>query len=218
MDDLMRYGPVCILAITTLAGIRVYFNNAPQPLKMLFHICLVLLLIDGFGYIISDVLREQNKWLANLFLIFSILYVANIFLLILEQEKIKLTIQIFYGAFIVFAFINSLFLQGLSGVQTLTFVIGGVFMIFLSGAYFWQLLVSPDNDRITRDPFFWMSFGLLVYYAGNVPFYGMFNYLERNFYDFTVFYQTYISNAFATFLYLLYLIAFLCRKNYPKSY
>ncbi|MBX2957749.1 MAG: hypothetical protein KF846_16410 [Cyclobacteriaceae bacterium] len=100
--------------------------------------------------------------------------------------------------------------------QTLSYVAGGVFIIFLSGAYFWQLLISSENDKITRDPFFWLSFALIVYFGTKVPFYGMFNYLERDFYDFTVFYHTYISNSFTIFLNVLVSIAFLCRKNYPK--
>jgi hypothetical protein len=215
-SEAIRLGPLLMLVITTLAGIRTYIINAPLALKFLFQLCLVLLAVDCIGIYVRDVMLEDNKWLYNFYFIFCFLYLAYIYLQIIENEGVQLSIQIFFGVFIVFALINSLFIQGLNSVQSLTFVLGGIFMIYLAGAYFWQLLVSHHNDKIIHDPFFWMSFGLIVYYGGNVPFYGMFNYLENNFYDFTVFYLLYISNGFATFLYILYLIAFVCRKSYPK--
>ena len=80
------------------------------------------------------------------------------------------------------------------------------------------MVVSPDNDKVTRDPFFWVSFALVVYFGCTVPFYGMFNYLETYHYEFTVFYHTYISNTFSIVLNVLIMTAFLCRKRFPKSF
>jgi hypothetical protein len=217
-SEVIRLGPLFILLITTLAGVRIYFINAPLALKLLFQLCLVLLAVDSIGIYVRDVLQDDNKWLYNLYFICCFLYLAYIYMQVIEHEGVRVSIQIFFGVFIVFALLNSLFLQGLHAVQSFTFVFGGIFTIYLAVAYFWQLLVSPENDKIMLDPIFWMSFGLIVYYGGNVPFYGMFNYLEKNFYDFTVFYLLYISNGFATFLYIMFLMAFICRKSYPKLY
>jgi hypothetical protein len=95
-------------------------------------------------------------------------------------------------------------------------VVGGSFVMILALAYFWELLVSTENESITRDPFFWFSFGLIVFYGGTIPFMGMLNYLSERFYDFTVLYQLYIFNGFIIFLNSLILVGFLCRKTFQK--
>jgi hypothetical protein len=159
---------------------------------------------------------ESNVWMYNLWFFFYFFYLARIYFEILEREWLRVIIRVFYGGFIVFVLVNSLFLQGFQQFQTLTYVVGGVFLIFLAGAYFWQMLVSTDNRWITRDPFFWLSFALMVNLGGSVPFWGMFNYLEENFYQVTLLYHRYISNGFIIFLNVLVMIAFLCRKNYPN--
>lgn len=201
-----------LVGLTAMVSLRVYFIRAPVPLKRLSHLWLLWFAIELVGLFMP----ESNVWLYNLFLFFYFFYVARIYFEILEAEWLRVVIQVFYGAFIVFTLINSLFIQGLHDLQTLTYVAGGVFVIFLAGAYFWQLLISIDNQWITRDPFFWLSFALLVSLGGSVPFWAMFNYLEENHYQITVLYHRYISNGFTIFLNVLVIIAFLCRKNYPN--
>jgi hypothetical protein len=216
MAQIISFVPLVMIGLTALTGIRVYFINAPTPLRILSQLWLLTFAIEALGYIVRESTDMQNQWMYNLFHFFFIFFLANIFFYVLENERIKLSIQIFYGVFIVFVLLNSLFIQGLTNVQSLTYVVGGVFIIYLSGAYFWQLFVSAGNEKITYDPFFWLSFGLIVYFGGTVPFFGMLNYLQDNFYEFTEFYLLYISNAFAIFLNILVFIAFICRKSYPK--
>jgi hypothetical protein len=206
-----------MMGLTAMVSLRVYFIEAPPALRMLSQLWMMLFAFEVVGFYT----REGNVWIYNLFNFFRFFFLAYIYFQVLERELVRITIQIFYGAFIVFMLINSFFLQGIREFQSLTFVVGGVFVIYLAGAYFWQLLVSPDNEKIMRDPFFWLSFGLVVSLGGSVPFYGMFNYLQKNFYDFTVFYHQFIvTGIFSIFLNVLVMIAFLCRKNYPnpKSY
>ncbi len=222
-----------MVGLTALVSLRVYFIRAPVPLQRLSHLWLLWFAIELVGLFMmveSEVWRDQNLdggslddtdtrsnvWMYNLFMFFYFFYLARIYFDILETEWICNIIQVFYGAFIVFALVNGLFWQGLFVFQSFTYVVGGVFIIFLAGAYFWQLLISTDNQWITRDPFFWLSFALLVSLGGSVPFWAMFNYLEENHYQITVLYHRYISNGFTIFLNVLVIIAFLCRKNYPN--
>ncbi len=216
MTPIITYLPLVVISVTALAGLRVYFIHSPTPLRILSQLWLLTFAIEVLGYIVRELTDKENQWMYNLYHFFFFFFLSTIFFHVLENSRIKLTIQIFYAVFIVFMLINSLFIQGLTNVQSLTYVVGGVFMIYLSGAYIWQLFVSTDNEKISGDPFFWLSFGLIVYCGGTVPFFGMFNYLQDNFYEFTEFYLLYISNAFAIFLNILVLIAFLCRKSYPK--
>lgn len=215
LDQIIPIVPLIVTGIATLIGMRAFFVNAPQPVKMLAQLWIIIFLADLTGHV-AQYFQMENFWFYNLHHFFLFFFLAAIYFKILENELLRISIQIYYGALIVFVIINSLFIQGLFALQTLTYVGGGVFTIYLSVAYLWQLLVSSDNERITRDPFFWLSFALIVYFGGTVPFFGMFNYLQEHFFEFTRFYYVYISNAFSIFLNTLVIVAFLCRKSYQK--
>lgn len=216
--DIVPFLPLVIIGITSLVGLRAFIIGAPEPLKKLSRLWLVLFAVEISGLVLKYVAGKPNKWLFNVFYIFFFLYLASIFARVLESNRVQTVIGFFYFAFIAFAIINAFFIQDVREFHSLTYVVGGIFSIYLSGAYLWQMVVSPDNDKVTRDPFFWVSFALVVYFGCTVPFYGMFNYLETYHYEFTVFYHTYISNTFSIVLNVLIMTAFLCRKRFPKSF
>lgn len=232
--EVFRSLPMVFLSLAVLASLRAFVLNAPLPLKMLSGLLIFSFIVETVGLYLriltpedkvyqflygSDSAGEitQNQWLYNIYNFIAIIMLARIFYYQLSSDNLKVVIQFFYPLFTVFFLWNSFFNQGMLAYQTLTFVAGGSFVMFLSGAYFWELLISSDNEKITQDPFFWFSFGLIVCYGGTIPFHGMFNYLRSNFFDFTVFYYTFISNGFSIFLNILIIIGYLCRKNFQKS-
>src|SRR5690606_8789936 len=206
------------IGITSLIGLRTFIVGAPEPLKQLSRLWLVLFAVEVAGLVLKYVAGKPNKWLFNLFYIFFFFYLSSLFSRVLESNRVRTVIGFFYVTFITFAIINAFFIQDVREFHSLTYVVGGIFSIYLSGAYLWQMVVSPDNDKFTHDPFFWDSFGLVLYFGCTVHFYGMFNYLQSHPYEFTLFYHTYISNTFSILLNLLIMTAFLCRKRFPKSF
>jgi len=107
--------------------------------------------------------------------------------------------------------------SGVTRLQTVMLVTGSLFMIFLSASYFRQLYLSEENEMVNRDPWFWFSFGFILYFGCTVPFLGMFNYLWANYKEFTNFYYLFFCNSFAILLNVLIIIGILCRKNFQKS-
>lgn len=207
--------PLFFIGLAAVISTRAFATSLPLPLKMLSRLCLITFAVELAGHLTRD--QNNNFWIYNIFHVFYYIYLANIYYHTLTSENIKMVIPLFYVTFLLFAIFNTLFLQGMHSLQTYTLVLGGSFMIFLAGAYFWELFTSTENESITRDPFFWFSFGYILYFGGTVPFLGMFNYLSNNFYEFTVFYYRNFSNAFSILLSILIMIGFLCRKNFQKS-
>ena len=216
LSQITPFIPLVFMGIAALTGIRSFFINAPPAVRMLAFLQIVLFGVELIGHITFLFFSLPNHWLYNLWFFFWFMYLASIYFQVLEREFVHVSIQVFYVAFIVFVIINSLFIQGVFKLQTLTYVVGGIFIIYLAVAYFSTLFISSENEKITRDPFFWLSFALIIYFGSTVPFYGMFNYLQENFFEFTEFYVVYISRAFSIFLNILVIIAFLCRRSYPK--
>lgn len=215
-EELKQVIPLFFEGVAVLFSLRAFIYNFPTPLKTLSKIWIAMFLVEMLGHTLKH--SEENYWLYNIFHIPFYFYLAYIYFEILESQTIRTAIQIFYFVFIVFAVFNTIFFQGLFTFQTLTIVFGGCFVSFLAGSYFSQMINSSDNQLITRDPFFWVSFGLAVYFGGTVPFLGMFNYLLRNYPDFHSFYFEYIYYSFSIFLNIIISIAFLCRVSYQKSY
>jgi hypothetical protein len=212
--QIISYLPLIAMALTAGLGSRLLFIPAPYPLKFFARVWLVLLCAEVTGHLIG--LYYSNQWFYNILQAAWVMALSHLYFLVLVNRGLKSVIQIFIALFGVFVVMNSLFIQGFTSLQTITYVAGGLFVIFLAGAYFRQLFGSTDNEKITRDPFFWLSFGLIVYFGGTVPFFGMWNYLLQYFLEFTEFYFSYIYKSFSLFLTILVAIAFVCRKDYPK--
>jgi hypothetical protein len=158
----------------------------------------------------------RNHWLYNLFNPCFYILLAIIYRRVIENPSAKKVIGFFYVVFPLFILANSFFIQGIDSLQTLTIVIGGSFIIVLSCTYFWQLYQSESTETISRDPFFWFSFGFILYFGGTLPYLGMLNYLWKLSEEFTRFYFVYFYNVFSIVLNLLVTIGFLCRRSYPK--
>lgn len=233
-SELFIFIPLFFVALTAIISLRAFVLDAQISLKMLSGLWMFNFLVEVAGYFLRGLSPEdrlykfmyedhvvadvvQNQWLYNILIFVNFIVLAKIFYHVLNSDYVKVTIQFFYILFTAFVMWNTILHQGLFSYQTLTFVVGGCFVMFLSGAYYWELLVSQENEKITRYPFFWISSGLIIYYGGTIPFLGMFNYLGNNFFEFTLFYQTYIFGGFYIFLNILIITGFLCSKNFQKS-
>lgn len=166
---------------------------------------------------ITGLFNINNLWLYNLFFPVYYLLLVRVMQMVLTGTVINTIIRAFYVLFPVFVVVNSFYFQGIEKIQTLTIVIGGSFLIFLSAAYLRQLFLSDETGKITHDPFFWISCAFLLYFGGTVPFLGMYNELKDLSISFTRFYHLYFSNSFSILLNILIIVAFLCAHRYQRS-
>ena len=214
-EQIVSFVPLLFLGLAAVVSGWTLFTDAPPALKMFARLWIATFCVELIGHLTKDE-KSPNHWLYNFFHVFYYPYLAHIFYHQLASERIRILIPVFYVAFFAFAVYNTLFGQGFFALQTYTVVLGGAFIFLLAGIYFWELLMSNTGESITRDPFFWLSLGLIIYFGGTLPFLGMFNYMAENFYEFTVFYYRNFSNAFSILLNILIVVAFLCRKDSPK--
>jgi hypothetical protein len=224
--QIVRGIAIAFTLLAALISIKAFLSKGTFPLKMFSVACFLSVTGEMMGFLFKSKTQEvvalggsefdSNHWVYNIYHYFYFMLMGFVYYHQLKGDLMRAAIQMFRIAFTVFFLFNSFFWQGIGTYQTFTVVVGGSFMIILAAAYFWELLVSPENERITKDPFFWFSFGLIVFYGGTIPFLGMLNYLAVRFYDFTVFYQLYIFNGFSIFLNSLILVGFLCSKTFQK--
>lgn len=199
-------------AATSLISFRYDYPTALRKLSVfwVFNFC-----IDLCGHI-TKYFGVRNHWLYNIYFWLMYLTLAYLYDGQVKNRYVHTGIRLFYIAFPLLMLTESL-ISGIHQLQTMMLVAGSVFMIFLAAAYFRQLYLSEDNEPVTQDPWFWFSFGFILYFGCTVPFLGMFNYLWAHYKEFTNFYYSYFCNSFAILLNLLIITGFLCQRNSQKS-
>ena len=120
--------------------------------------------------------RSYTYWIYNLLDTISFLTYYYIFYHSIITKRYKLLIKIFAISYIILSIINWAFIQNFFiELQSFLFIIGAVFLIISIIFYFIEFLKSEKVLLFHKSLLFWMSVGLLLYYAGNIPFAAKFN-------------------------------------------
>ena len=115
---------------------------------------------------------------------------------------------------LVFA-INVFLVQKSSVFQSMTNSLGSLLVVAACIYYFWELFQQSTYIKLGREPAFWICSGLLFYYACSFPIYGLINFITTEIGIIKV--LAIILDSVNIFLYLSFIIAFLCRLKIKKS-
>jgi hypothetical protein len=114
--------------------------------------------------------------------------------------------------YILFAAGNLLFFQGWLHLNTYTELVACLIMVFLSIAYYFQLLHNKEIISLKRDSVFWISTGLLIYHLGSTM--GLLLINVMNVYSLEKARNILlIIQSSAIIMYLNFSIGFLCRMR-----
>lgn len=215
-EALISWLPLGIVALAALVSLRSFLYHYPVSLRRLSLLWVVNFCVDLAGHITKE-LHIRNHWLYNIYGWVLYLSLAHLYYGQIKSNRIRVAIRYFYIVFPVLVAADSFFFEPIMSLQSLVIVAGGSFIIFLAAAYFREMYLSDESEKITRYPWFWFSCGFLVNFGGTVPFLGMLNHLWKNYPAFTLFYYTYFHNLFVVLLNTLIIAGFLCRKNYRRS-
>jgi len=217
MDNSQFISTLPLLFVAAAAGTSLisFRDNYPVAFKKLSVFWVFNFCVDLAGHI-TKYYNIGNHWLYNIYFWIMYITLAYLYNQQVQNNYVQKSIRGFYIIFPILIIAETL-VNGITELQTIVLVTGSVFMIFLAVFYFRQLYLSEESDMITRDPWFWFSFGCIIYFGCSVPFLGMFNYLWAHYPAFTIFYYNYICNTFAILLNICIITGFLCRRTLQKS-
>jgi hypothetical protein len=207
--------PLFVVAVAAATSLISFRNNYPDALKKMSVLWVINFCVDLAGHITKHY-GIKNHWLYNVFFWVMCMTLAYLYDRQIKNRYVHGSIRGFYILFPLLVVAESM-IVGIDNLQAVIIVTGGIFMIFLSACYFRQLYLSDETEQITRDPWFWFSFGFIIHFGNTTPFLGMLNYLWRRYPEFTSFYYLYFSNTFTILLNILIITGFLCLRNYQKS-
>ncbi len=181
--ELIRENSKYIELLAALVGTIFYYKYKHTYFKYFLFLLWYIFLSEFFvGYIRDnkiDFFLHYSKtgiiythWVYNIldtisFLVYYYIYYKSMS----SNEKYKNWIKKFAIAYIVISILNWSFIQNFfEELQSYLFIIGAIFLIIAILFYFIELLKSEKILVFHKNLLFWISIGLLLYYAGNIPF------------------------------------------------
>lgn len=111
---------------------------------------------------------RNSHWFYNIFHFVIYLFYLYFFHAVLLLPKVKKWIRLLAVAYAGVAIINFFFVQGPFRLNTYTELLACFIMVFLSIAYYYQLLYAKEIISLRRDTVFWLSTGILIYHLGSM--------------------------------------------------
>jgi hypothetical protein len=162
-----------IIIISSLAVLMPFslalrqFNVLSEPLRIIFYYILIALMFEILGWI-TVLLHQQNHWVTNIFNILEFIFISFYFLKIFKIKKIYKVLN-----FLILLVAISIILltlidyRNINHYNSIAFVISCFALMMLVLYHFYILLYSLEVPRLTTNPYFWISSGVLLYFSGS---------------------------------------------------
>jgi hypothetical protein len=167
--------------ISLLSSIFFYSQKRNKIILYFIPFLLATVFTESIGIIYVSK-GKQNYSMYNIFTTLEFLFYTYLFHAYLKTVLFKKFARIFFPAFLILVILNMLFVQGLGNTfNTNTFLVGSFFIVIFCCCYFYEAVLPENIDlQISRQPFFWISSGLLIFYLGSLIINSLFVYLRSN--------------------------------------
>lgn len=149
-----------------------------------------LLLLLMSAIIIAETLGKFRSFfpqVTNIFLIQNIEMLAEVLIFLLvyffsvKSARLKQWILLMLLVYLLFAAYASVYLQPLqSSFPTYSIVVGGIFLLVAILIYFYEGLKQAELYNFYRNYLFYISIGLFIFYANEIPVMTLLNYFLEN--------------------------------------
>ena len=153
---------------------------------------------------------KSNHSVYNIFMLFEFSAYGIYYLYILTIPWARALIRVFLVAFPVFWAYSVLFVFGLNTWNSHITVIGSLFTIAISAAYYYQLFTHPTLIKLQRHPEFWIATGMILFYACILSYVGVLNYLIKNYKELAGDLLV-VLHVLVSIMYLIFLYAYVCQ-------
>ena len=209
-----RILPLLLMAVAAFFAMY-RFNRNDMPVKIAAIICVFNLLSDVTGNILGMQQIKNIWWYNGSDLIRYILWLY-FFYLIFETPLQKKMAGVFLIVFpVIWIAVN--FFQPITQLQTGSFITGGILIIICCFVFLFNEYQKDTTAKLNKNPFFWISTGLLIYYSLNLPFIGLYNWLRLHSASFTKLYFYICVLGSSLVLSILMIKAFVCSLQKTKS-
>lgn len=152
---------------------------------------------------------NHNTWVYNLFIIPQYLLLQIFYKIILGPDS-KKSLQTIIAVFLLFALINTCFIQGIFTLNSYTIVLGNIITLLMALRYFHTIKDDVSSPSLQKNPLAWISIGVFINHSVNIPNTLGISYPEM-FPDNVPMVFFYISLFVNCLMFLFFIIAYKCK-------
>ncbi len=168
---LRDFSSLIVELLSAIIGTIFYYKYRNSVLKYFLIYLWFIVFIEYFAYIAREYFGiYHNAWLINTFYIISFTYLFSLYRSVVKNKRKKLMIKYSAIIYVGFSIVNVFFENYIERSQTIPFIIGSSLLILSILFYFVEILGTEKVLHVKKNLLFWISTGLLLFYAGIIPF------------------------------------------------
>jgi hypothetical protein len=192
----------------------VYWKNLKNTYWKSFPFYLLFICFsESLGYYCK--INRYDNWNRIYFNYFEInvefIYSYMLFYFYFKNDSKLKWLPIVCIAFYLISFLSEMLLSDLLKefiFLSLSYTIGNLLLLLLVFSFFFSLMASDEILNFKTNMLFWVSLGLLIFYVGSFPYFGLVNYLAKNYPSLTKTYHS-ITLSLDAIMYGLFAISFI---------
>ena len=205
---------VWVLLSSSIIGFAFALQN--RPISFLHTLPFFLLYLYGIetlgGYLTNH--YKPNVWLYNYSSVVEFAYYFWLISKMYIQKKARSRTQFMATIYCGIALANIIFFQGKNGFHTITFGLGSLLLISVCIYFFYQLLMFPKVELLTKQIEFWICVAILFSFVCSFPIFCLNNFYAKKISE-SIWPTIDILCAFINIIfYSLFIVGFLCKIKF----
>lgn len=207
---------VYLAVLTACLGVALFRRNRLTA-SLVWILCLVCVtwLVEVIGYGLLRT-KQSTYWLYQLFTPIEYAMLAGFFYTTIFSKIARQALLISVGLVAISATVYA-WRVGVHLPNSYSFMLGAGLLVLWAALFFYELYHRQETFRLWQLPEFWISAGVLVFYAGSFFQMGLLTYLVRSGNGALANRLYFINHLLNIFLYSLYAVGFLCKSTQKKS-
>jgi hypothetical protein len=157
-----------VLLPLALFAIAVYKRKQPGSVWLLGLLLIVSGLADLASYIAYSYFHINPNPIVSVYGVLQFLILMLIYRTEYTRIAFKRLADAISIAFIIFAGINLIYIQGIHGLNTNLFTVSSVVLMIFCLLYFYQIIQELPEPNIERMVMFWVGAGVFFYFGSNL--------------------------------------------------
>jgi hypothetical protein len=149
------------------------YRNLPHPLRILEWLIVISILQVGMEWILAY-FYIHSLWMSHFFTMFEIVCFIFMYLSWIQQKHFRVALYVCLIGFFILWIVSKFTFEPLSFADDGTATISKIIQIVFS-TYLLVVIVRESEIIWTNDPRFWITTGFIIYSAGSLFWFALFN-------------------------------------------
>ncbi len=203
-----------VLSLSIITGMIKLKSFKEGYFKALPFYLMIIFVLDNFNVEISNFFDIGAMSYYSKFVIpFQFLFFSWFYFMYFKEQKLQRILPLIGTIVLSCILLKNIFInkEEISRLDTTSYLIGGLFMLGYVLIYLYNILFSDRILTFFQERFFYISLGLITFYIVSLPYYGFFNFIQKNNDLASIF--SYVVNVCNILMYVLFGISFIWGKR-----